>query len=170
MIPSEYINSKIYILRDQKVMLDFDLAEMYGAETRRLNEQVSRNKERFPTDFMFQISEEEYELMRSHFATASDQKRNLRYLPYAFTEQGVAMLSGILRSERAVQVNIAIMRAFVEMRHFLLSHKDLERRIDHLEAKFEGEFEKVFEALRTLTKEEIEKRPIGFVHFKDEEK
>lgn len=163
-LPSEYINSKIYILRDHKVMLDFDLAEMYGIETRVFNQSVARNSERFPDDFRFQLTKEEFQNLTSHIVTSS--WGGTRKPPYAFTEQGVAMLSGVLRSERAIQVNIEIMRAFVKMRHFLLSHEDLERRLDHLESKFEGEFEKIFEALRTLTAEEIQQtNPIGYINF-----
>lgn len=168
-VPIEFINSKIYVLRGEKVMLDFDLAELYGVATKRFNEQVSRNIARFPADFMFELSEEEFGLVRSHFATGSDLKRNIRFKPRAFTEQGVAMLSGVLRSERAVQTNISIMRAFVNMRKFMLSTADLERRLDQMESKFDGQFETVFDALRALMKEEQKpKNPIGYIKPQEE--
>jgi hypothetical protein len=168
LIPMEFINQKILYLRGQKVILDFDLAQMYGVETKRLNQAVSRNQDRFPDDFMFQLSEEEFSNLRSQIATsdeqnsdnkknmrsqivtASQKKRNIGALPYAFTEQGIAMLSSVLRSQEAVQVNIAIMRAFVQMREAMLSHKDMAKRIDAMEAKYDGHFSQIFEALRQL--------------------
>jgi hypothetical protein len=122
LIPDELITSKIYLIRNRKVMLDEDLAELYNVETRRLNEQVKRNKARFPMDFMFQL--------KSQFATSSWGDR--RKLPYAFTEQGVAMLSGVLHSERAIKVNIQIMRVFTRMRELLETHKEILAKLDNL--------------------------------------
>jgi ORF6N domain len=116
-VPVEAVKGKIYLIRGQKVLLDSDLAEMYGVETKRLNEQVRRNMARFPADFMFQLDEGEYKGLRSHFATLKGARgAHRKYFPYVFTEQGIAMLSSVLHSEPAVQVNIAIMRAFVQMR------------------------------------------------------
>jgi hypothetical protein len=129
--------------------------------TRRLNEQVRRNISRFPDDFMFQLISEESENLRSQFATSSHGGR--RYLPYVFTEQGIAMLSSILNSERAVQVNIAIMRAFVKLREMIASHKDLAKRLDDLEKKYDAQFKVVFDAIRELMQPpEPKKRKIGF--------
>lgn len=122
------VQNKIYTIRNMQVMLDFDLAEMYGVETKRITEQVKRNIQRFPIDFMFQLSNQEFESLRSQFATSKRGGR--RYLPYAFTEQGVAMLSGILNSETAIHMNIAIMRAFVAIRQFTLGYSDLNRKLD----------------------------------------
>ena len=114
-IPTERIQRRIYLLRGEKVLLSHDLAELYGVETRRLNEQVQRNHERFPVDFMFQLADEETEFLKSQIATSNRTRGGRRYRPYAFTEQGVAMLSSVLRSKRAVEVNIAIMRTFVQL-------------------------------------------------------
>src|SRR5579875_1408688 len=130
-IPQERIERRILLIRGQKVMLDANLAELYGVTTKRLNEQVRRNIDRFPDDFMLKLTREEVEALRSQFATSSSWGGR-RYNPLAFTEQGVAMLSGVLRSQRAVQVNIAIMRAFVKLREMLASHRDLARRLDEM--------------------------------------
>lgn len=143
------IESRIYEIRDQKVMLDFDLAELYEVETKVLNQAVKRNINRFPDDFMFQFTEEEWNSLRSQFVT-SKGKGGTRYLPNAFTEQGLAMLSGILNSEKAVEVNISIMRAFVYLRQFALSHKDLTDKIQELENKHNSKFKDVYEALNYL--------------------
>jgi ORF6N domain len=124
----QLIERRIYLIRDQKVMIDFDLAELYGVTTSRLNEQVTRNRKRFPDDFMFRLTKEEAESLRSHFAISSTRHGGLRYLPHAFTEQGVAMLSGILNSEQAIEVNIAIMRAFVRLRQLLETNEELNRK------------------------------------------
>ena len=128
--------SKIYLIRDQKVMLDNDLAELYEVETRRLNEQVKRNLERFPEDFMFQATKEEYENLKSQVTTSSWGGR--RKLPYAFTEHGVLMLSSVLNSDRAIQVNIQIMRIYTRIRQMLLSHKDIQLRLKQLEYTVSG--------------------------------
>ena len=151
LIPAERIARSIYFLRGQKVMLDSDLAELYGVETKRLNEQVRRNIERFPADFMFQLSGEEAELLRSQIATLKmGRGTHRKYAPYVFTEQGVAMLSSVLKSPRAIQVNIAIMRAFVQLREILSTHKDLARKLEEMERKYDVEFRQVFEAIRQL--------------------
>jgi hypothetical protein len=159
----ETIEQKIYLVRGHKVMLDRDLAEMYEVPTRRLNEQVKRNISRFPSDFMFQLSSEEADNLRSQFATSSPGHGGRRYLPYVFTEQGVAMLSSVLNSERAVQVNIAIMRTFVKLRQMLASNADLARKLAAMEKKYDSHFKVVFDAIRQLmTPPEKSKRKIGF--------
>ena len=149
-VPSERIEQAILVLRDQKVMLDTDLAALYGVETRILVRAVSRHLDRFPVDFMFQLDAEEFERLRSHFGI-SNGRGGRRYAPYAFTEQGVAMLSRVLNSPRAVQVNIEIMRAFVRLRALMASHADLAQRLDALEAKYDEQFAGVFAAIRQLT-------------------
>ena len=143
------IKTKIYEIRDQKVMLDFDLAELYEVETKVLNQTVKRNINRFPEDFMFQLTKIEWNSLRSQFVT-SKGKGGTRYFPYAFTEQGLAMLSGILSSEKAVEVNILIMRAFVYLRQFALSHNDLNDKIQELENRYNQKFKDVYEALNYL--------------------
>jgi len=170
LIPVELIEKRILLIRNQKVMLDSDLAELYGVTTGRLNEQVRRNVSRFPKDFMFQLTAEETEALRSHFATSKTGKGGRRYAPYVSSEQGVAMLSSVLRSERAVQVNIAIMRAFVQLREMIASHKDLARKFAAMEKKYDKQFRVVFDAIRQLMAEPpTKKRPIGFIQ-KDTEK
>jgi hypothetical protein len=133
-LPVEIIERRIYLIRGQKVMLDSDLAELYQVPTKVLNQAVRRKSERFPEDFMFQLTAEETDSLRSQFVTSNEGRGGRRYSPYAFTEQGVAMLSSVLSSDRAVQVNIAIMRAFVRIREVLATHKDLARKIEQLEA------------------------------------
>jgi len=169
LVPAERIEKAILLIRGQKVLLDKDLARLYGVPTGRLNEQVRRNRKRFPDDFMFQLSKDEMENWRSQFAISnSAAKMGLRRRPYAFTEQGVAMLSSVLNSDRAVEVNIAIMRAFVRLREIMSTHKDLARKLDELERKLaehDDKFAVVFEAIRQLMvpPPEIEKkRRIGF--------
>jgi hypothetical protein len=161
-IPIEYIENKILLIRGQKVMLDRDLAELYGVATMHLNQAVSRNKDRFPDDFMFQLNHEEFENLISQIGISS--WGGTRKPPRAFTEQGVAMLSSVLRSKRAVQVNILIMRAFVKMRELLASHKDLAKRLDELEQKYDKQFAVVFEAIRQLMTppDPPKKEKIGF--------
>lgn len=163
-IAPELVQKKILLVRGQKVMLDNDLAFLYGVSTKRLNEQVRRNLRRFPTDFMFQLTKDEYDALRSHFATLEKGRgRHRKYLPVAFTEQGVAMLSSVLNSERAILVNIAIMRAFVRLRNLLASHKDLARKLEELEKKYDRKFAVVFEAIRQLMQPpEKAKKEIGF--------
>lgn len=154
LVPSERIENAILLVRGQKVLLDVDLAKLYGVSTKRLNEQVSRNLTRFPPDFMFQLTKVEFENWRSQIATSNPAARmGLRRRPRAFTEQGVAMLSSVLNSERAVEVNIAIMRAFVRLREVLATHKELARKLEELEQKLGGhddKFRLVFEAIRQL--------------------
>ena len=145
-------------------MLDADLADLYGVSTKRLNEAVRRNAERFPEDFMFQLSREEVDSLRSQIATLKTGRgRHRKFLPYAFTEQGVAMLSGVLHSPRAIQVNIAIMRAFVRMRRMLVSHEELARKVDSLEKQYDEQFRVVFDAIRALMEPpKAPRRRIGF--------
>jgi hypothetical protein len=164
LIPIERIEELILLIRGHKVILDSDLAELYGVTTKRLNEQVRRNLSRFPEDFMFQLTESEPHLLRSQFATSKGGRGGRRYLPYAFTEQGVAMLSSVLNSGRAIKVNIEIMRAFVRLRQILASNKELAKRLDDLEKKYDAQFRVVFDAIRELMKPpESKKRPIGFL-------
>lgn len=161
------IEEKIFIIRGQKVMIDGDLAQLYGISTKRLKEQVNRNHKRFPKDFMFELTWEESATLasRSQFATLKKGK-NIKYRPYVFTEQGVAMLSSVLNSDRAIEVNIQIMRVFVRLKEMMISHKDLAKKIEDLESKFKEHDKKfflVFEAIRQLIKEdEKPKRGIGF--------
>lgn len=156
------IERKIYLVRGQKVMLDSDLAELYGVEVKQLKRQVRRNIDRFPADFMFQLSKDEIDPLRRHFGTLK-RGGHSKYLPYVFTEQGVAMLSSVLNSKRAVQVNIAIMRAFVKLRQMIASHKDLARRLNEMEKKYDSQFRVVFDAIRELMiPPEEDKRKIGF--------
>ncbi len=170
LILKERIEKKIYLIRGQKVMLDKDLAELYGVETRRLNEQIKRNLSRFPDDFMFQLTQLEFQNLRSQFATSSLRFQiatsswgGQRYLPYAFTEQGVAMLSSVLRSERAIHVNIQIMRTFTKLREILASHKDLQKKIEDMEKKYDQQFKIVFDAIKALlTVPESKAKKIGF--------
>lgn len=172
LIPVERIERRILLLRGQKVMLDFQLAELYEVETRALNQAVQRNLERFPEDFMFQLNREEAEqVLRSQIVILNDENasnpkqkagnsrsqfvtlkrgQHLKYAPYAFTEQGVAMLSSVLRSQRAVQVNIAIMRTFVQLRQMLASNAGLAKKLAALEAKYDEQFKVVFDAIREL--------------------
>lgn len=151
LIPVERIERSILMIREQKVLLDADLAGLYGVETKRLVEAVKRNRDRFPNDFMFQLTSEEFDILRSQSATSS-QWGGRRYPPYAFTEQGVAMLSGVLRSKRAVQVNVEIMRAFVRLRRLLATNEQLSRKLNALERKYDEQFKVVFDAIRELMK------------------
>ena len=166
LVPQELIEKKIYIIRGQKVMLDRDLAELYGVSTKRLNEQVRRNIKRFPEDFMFQLTNEEAEILRSHFATLR-HGQHTKYSPYVFTEQGVAMLSSVLASDRAIEVNIAIMRAFVRLRAIISTHRELAEKLRELERKVgrhDKEIIAIFEAIKQLAEPltERKKRKIGF--------
>ena len=163
------IERRIFLIRGQRVMLDADLAELYGVPTKSLNLAVKRNASRFPNDFMFQLSADEADGLRFHFETSKPGRGGRRYLPYAFTEQGVAMLSSVLRSIRAVQVNIGIMRAFVRLRELLLSNAGLARQLAALEGKYDAQFKVVFDAIRQLMAPPPEKpKPrIGFNPGKD---
>ncbi|HLP11838.1 MAG TPA: ORF6N domain-containing protein [Flavobacteriales bacterium] len=152
------LQNKIYEIRNIKVMLDFDLAELYGVETKNLNKAVKRNIDRFPSDFMFQLTSREWEDLRFQIGT-SNKPGGTRYLPYAFTEQGLAMLSGILNSKKAVQVNISIMRAFVLLRQYALNHKDLSEKLKELETKYNKQFKDVYEAINYLLQKDKVKTP-----------
>jgi len=163
LVPVERIVKGIYLIRDKKVMMDRDLAELYGVDTAQLKRAVKRNIERFPSDFMFQLTKQELEDWRCQFGTSNGTKMGLRHLPMVFTEQGVAMLSSVLRSRRAISVNIQIMRAFTQLREMLSTHEDLRRKIEDLESKYDRQFEVVFEAIKQLlTTESRPKRRIGF--------
>lgn len=142
------IESKILLIRDRRVMLDKDLALLYSVETKALNRAVKRNIERFPDDFMFQLTRVEFENLRFHFGASSWGGQ--RYMPFAFTENGVAMLSSVLNSTRAIQVNIQIMRTFTRLRELLLTHKELHRKIEEMEKKYDVQFRVVFDAIREL--------------------
>jgi hypothetical protein len=165
MIPAERIESSIMLIREEKVILDEDLALLYGVSTKVLIQAVKRNKGRFPPDFMFQLNREEFASLRSQFVT-SKLKRGRggrRYPPYAFTEEGVAMLSSVLNSPRAIRVNIEIMRAFVRLRQMLATNADLERRLRELEKKYDSQFKMVFDAIRQLmAPREGQRKKIGF--------
>jgi len=160
-IPVERIQQCIYLIRQN--MLDEDLAALYAVPTKRLNEQVQRNIERFPSDFMFQLTNDETELLRSQIATSKKGRGGRRYNPYAFTEQGVAMLSSVLRSKRAVQVNIAIMRTFVKLRQILADNAFLRRKIESMERKYDEQFQQVFAVLkRMIAADASPRKPFGF--------
>ncbi|MFA4982278.1 MAG: ORF6N domain-containing protein [Candidatus Omnitrophota bacterium] len=166
LIPQEVIENKIYLMRGHKVMLSMHLAKLYEVEVKVLMQAVKRNIDRFPDDFMFQLSEEEYDILKSQFVTSSWGGAR-RANPYAFTEQGVAMLSSVLNSKRTIQVNIAIMRAFVKLRQILSTHKELAHKLNELEKKIEKHDEdisSIFEAIRQLMAPQPEKpkRRIGF--------
>jgi hypothetical protein len=161
-IPPERVERRILLIRGLRVMVSMDLAELYEVAPRVLIQAVKRNYQRFPADFMFQLTREEYTNLKSQFVTSSWGGAR-RATPYAFTEQGVAMLSSVLRIERAVQVNIAIMRAFVKLREMLASNRDLARRLDEMEKKYDAQFKVVFDAIRELMKPPRKPRPrIGF--------
>ena len=161
-LPAEQIESIIFSIRGKKVILDRDLAHLYEVTTGNLNKAVKRNLDRFPDDFMFQLTPEEYESLRFHFGILK-RGRHSKYLPYAFTEQGVAMLSSVLRSTRAVKVNIEIMRTFVRLRKMLAAHADLARKLATLEKKYDEQFRVVFDAIRQLmATPEKPKKKIGF--------
>lgn len=168
----EQIQRRILILRNQKVMLDVDLADLYGVETKALNRAVGRNFERFPEDFMFKLTPMEFEILRYHFGTSNPNSKfassnkgrgGRRYRPYAFTEQGVAMLSSVLRSKRAAMVNLGIMRAFVSLRQMLVSHRSLARKVAEMEKQYDAQFKVVFDAIRELMAPPAKSRKkIGF--------
>ncbi len=163
------IENKIVEIRGVKVMLDFDLAELYEVETKRLKESVKRNMKRFPKDFMFELTKTEFENLRSQISTS--KRGGTRYLPFAFTEQGVAMLASILNSDKAIEVNISIMRAFVFIRQYALSHKELSEKLNDLEKKYNKQFADVYEALNYLIGKEKqiekqrERKKIGYKRY-----
>jgi hypothetical protein len=165
------IENSIFAIRGHKVMLDSDLATLYGIPTFYLNQQVRRNIKRFPEDFMFQLNEEEAERLRLQNAISKKGRGGRRYLPLVFTEQGVAMLSSVLNSPKAVKVNIQIMRTFVKLRQMMVHNADLARKINHLEKKYDDQFQVVFEAIRQLLAvSEQKRRKIGFTANHDSEK
>lgn len=160
-VPMERIRQSILLIRGQKVMLDRDLAALYGVETRVLNQAVKRNINRFPADFMFELTREEIRNISQFVICSPEFKHASR--AYAFTEQGVAMLSGILTSKRAIEVNVAIMRTFVQLRNILSSHEDLARKLNELEKKYDEQFSIVFDAIRQImTPPDPPRRKIGF--------
>jgi hypothetical protein len=163
-VPIEKIEEAIYLIRGEKVMLDRDLAKLYNVSTAAFNQAVRRNRERFPPDFMFQLTSAEFaRLNRSQIVIGSEKHRDPRFRPYAFTEQGIAMLSSVLRSKRAITVNIEIMRAFVKLRQMLTSNAELARRLDQLESKYDKQFKVVFEAIRQLMSTPVpDRKQIGF--------
>jgi phage regulator Rha-like protein len=170
-VPDEIVINKIFVIRDVKVMVDRDLAELYGVETKVLKQSVRRNINRFPEDFMFEMTEKEFEAWRIKFISGSTDKKGLRYAPFCFTEQGVAMLSSILNSDRAIQVNIQIIRIFTKMRELMSAHKEILQKINQIEKKgieHESKINLIFDYLKKLTasgqREALQKnRPlIGF--------
>ncbi len=165
LIPIETIGKRILLIRGQKVMLDRDLAEFYKVSTRTLNQAVKRNLTRFPKDFMFQLTPKEMDgILRSQFVISRLSHGGRRYLPFAFTEQGVAMLSSVLHSPRAIQVNIEIMRAFVQIRQWMASHVELARKIEKMEMTYDENFRTIFDAIKALMTPEVpeKKGTIGF--------
>ena len=164
-LPSEVIENKIYFIRGHKVILDSDLAELYGVETKRLNEQVRRNRSRFPKDFMFQLTQEETQIwqrLRSQIATLK-RGQHLKYQPFAFTEHGAIMAATVLNSPTAVEMSVFVVRAFIKLREMLTAHKDLAKKMAELENRYDSQFKVVFDAIRALiTEPEKPKRTIGF--------
>lgn len=167
MIPVERIENRIYLIRGQKVMIDRDLAELYGVETRQLKQAVRRNRDRFPDDFMFELDEFEFEKWRSQFVMSNSDKMGLRHKSYAFTEHGILMLSSVLKNKTAIEINIRIMRIFVKFRNMLSTHKELTEKFNELERKVinhESDIKGVFEIIRKLMiPPEKPKRKIGFI-------
>ena len=162
-VPSGIIENKILLVRGKKVLLDSSLAQLYGVPTKSLNLAVRRNITRFPQDFMFRLTREETGSLRFQFETSNRRRGGRRYLPYVFTQEGVAMLSSVLNSERAIAVNIQIMRVFVKLREFMATHRNLARKVEELEKKYDAQFSGVFEAIRRLMKEEEKpKAKFGF--------
>lgn len=168
-VPVQSIVNKIYHFRGVNVMLDRDLAELYGVETKRLKEQVKRNIDRFPDDFMFELTKEEFEVLRSQNATSKMEGRGgVRYLPYAFTEHGVLMLSNVLNSEKAVKVSIQVIRAFSMLKQMLSTHEDLKKKIEEMENRYDHQFRIIFDAIKQLIEEDLKpKRDIGFERSKE---
>ena len=164
-IKIEIIANMIYVIRGQKVMLDSDLAVLYGVETKQLKRAVKRNINRFPMDFLFELTKQEYNSLRCQFGTLK-RGQHTKYFPYAFTEQGVAMLSSVLKSERAVQVNIVIMRTFIKLREMMATHKELKEKIEEMEKKYDKQFQVVFAAIKDLFDKfhqpDTPKKGIGF--------
>lgn len=170
LVTLDLVERKIYKIRNQKVMLDSELATLYGVETKVFNQAVKRKSDRFPEDFRFQLTDDEFESLRSQSVTSKKGRGGRRYMPYVFTEQGVAMLSSVLNSETAVQVNIAIMRAFVNMRKMLSTNEEVSKKLTKIENKLgdhDEDFKKVFTAIRLLMKPPNKSdKEIGFIHKK----
>ncbi len=174
LIPSEKIINKIYLIRNKKIMFDKDLAKLYDVKTKALKQQVKRNLDRFPEDFMFELSEKEFKnwknkildqnnsSLRSQIVTS--KRGGSRYLPYVFTEQGVAMLSSVLKSKKAIQVNIQIIRTFTKLREILLTHKELRKKIEEMETKYDQKFKTIFEVIKKIIQEKScsPQKEIGF--------
>ncbi|MGD9577231.1 MAG: ORF6N domain-containing protein [Syntrophorhabdus sp.] len=168
LVPVEIIEKHILVLRNQKVMLSADLAELYGVEPKVLVQAVKRNMKRFPEDFMFQLTQDEGRLLRSQFVTLKKGRgQHAKYPAYAFTEQGIAMLSSVLNSDRAIAVNIEIMRAFVKLREMVASHKVLAKKLEELEKKYDAQFKVVFDAIHALL--EPPKKPKRRISFETSE-
>ena len=168
LISIERLEKAIYLVRGERVMLDRDLALLYGVETKTLNQAVKRNLQRFPLDFMFQLTDDEVETLRCQIGTSNEGRGGRRYLPYVFTEQGVGMLSSVLNSDRAIAVNIAIIRGFVKLRRLFLSNTELAGRLDELESKYDKQFKVVFDAIRKLMETPVPgRKEIGFVRDRD---
>ena len=162
-VPAALISQKIFFVRGTRVMFDTDLARLYGVATKNLNKAVKRNAKRFPADFMFQLSTKDLQSLRFQSGTSKQGRGGRRYAPYAFTEQGVAMLSSVLRSSRAVQVNVAIMRTFVRLREMLTTHEELRRKIDAMEKRYDARFQPIFDTIRQMLETPIPgKKQIGF--------
>jgi hypothetical protein len=172
MIPEEVVMSKIYLIRNMNVMIDRDLAELYGVETKYLKRQVKRNSIRFPEDFMFELTDQEFKEWRSQFVTSNQDRMGLRYAPYAFTEDGVAQLSTVLNSERAIKVNLQIIRMFSKLRRLTLTHKDILRKLEELERndiEHDRRIELIFEYLKQLEaskQQELEQKTRKRIGFK----
>ena len=164
LIPTERIEQAIILIRDEKVMLDSDLATLYGVATKELLQAVRRNQERFPKDFAYQLTQQEFVILRRQFGTSNTSWGGRRSCPWVFTEQGIAMLSSVLHSKRAVDVNIEIMRTFVRFRQMIASHADLARRLDELEQKYDKQFAVVFDAIRQLMEPptDAQRREMGY--------
>lgn len=171
-VPDEAVISKIYLIRKHKVMLDDDLAELYQVETGRLNEQVKRNVDRFPEDFMFQLTNKEWESLKSQFAISKKGRGGRRYAPFAFTEHGVLMLSSVLNSEQAIQVNIQIMRIYTKLREMILTNKDILLKLEQMEKKIvrhDDDIKLIFDYLRELLNPKAgPMRKIGFKRLKED--
>jgi hypothetical protein len=168
-VPRQLIENKILIARGKKVMLDRDLAMLYGVETRTLNQAVKRNMKRFPEDFMFQLTTDEMKIWKSQIVISDKEKMGLRRRPYAFTENGVAMLSSVLNSDRAITVNIQIMRTFTKLREMLSTHKKLQQKIEEIEKKYDRQFKIVFDAIKELIgSPQKQRKRIGFLRDKEE--
>ncbi len=164
-IPDERITDKIFLIRGRKVMVDRDLAQLYKVDTRTLNQAVRRNTERFPEDFMFQLTKEELEIWRSQIVISNREKMGLRKSPLVFTEQGVAMLSSVLSSKRAIQINIQIIRNFVRLRQLLATNEQLVRKLQEIEKRYDSQFQQVFRIITKLMVAEAEPKRGGKIGF-----